>query len=173
MQSIEPIIRLAIHQLTEILPLEVEAAGPPQSDDATNLYLPPAKQIKNSFRSVEQNKFPAVIVSPVSSEPVNPEELLDENDADCVVFRHEFEVKLALTDSESNTEDLTNKLSRYCQIIKRVVRDFEQSALVAAFEASQLDPVDVQIVPGAVFYEEPADKSILLRTAVIKFVAYA
>lgn len=175
MRSIEPIIRLVKYQLTEILPLAVEQAGPAQNDDdadPTTLYLPPPAQVRNSFRAIELRSFPALIISPTRTSPVAPEAFLDDPGADCKTYRHEFDVLLVLSGSESEVEDLTYKLSRYVGLVQTAVCEFEAQALLNAFTASQLDSTPVEIIPGDVLYEEPDDKSYLLRTATMSFTAY-
>lgn len=176
MESIEPIIRLVKYQLEEILPVEIAAASPPQteeSSDASYLNLPAPAQVKNSLRAVEQMTFPALVIVPIGSDPVSTDDQLDGNDEACIVHRHEFAVQLALVEAESEAENLTYILARYAKIVRAVVCAFTQDAAADAFEQSGLDSVPVVIVPGSVFYENRPTNSLMLRTASIDFAAYA
>lgn len=176
MESIEPIIRLVKHQLEEILPVEIAAASPPQTEEATDssyLNLPIPAQVKNSFRAVEQERFPALVIVPVSSEPTEAERLFDDPDEECQVHKHDFLVQLAVVESESEAENLTYILARYCQILRRVVCQFEEGARVQAFADSGIADTDVSIIPGAVFYENRPTNSLMLRTASLEFSAFA
>ena len=173
----EAIIRLVKYQLDEVLPLALEAAGPPQSDDTidtTNLVLEAPRQVKNTYRAVEINKFPATIISPINSGPVNREDLLDQNARDCVAFRHDFAVHVVLASAESQVEDSTYVLIRYVQTLIDTVCGFTEQALIDACAAAQLSPsMLVEIVPGEIEYSEEPQKSILLRHAIIPFTAFS
>lgn len=175
MKPIEPIIRLVKYQLEEVLPPRVADAMPDQSDDETILHAPVPAQVKNGFRALEQQHFPALAIMQGETTVVDPESLIDDPGGDCANWRHGFAVQLALTcaDDETSVENLTYIISRYAMLVVEVVTQFEQAALVAAYTASHLANVDnVSIVAEGVFYDEPNDKTRMLRTAHIEFAAY-
>jgi len=172
-RHLEAIIRLVKYQLTEVLPLRLEAAGPPQSDDTTNLYLEPLRQVRTAYRAAEQDRWPAAVISPISSGPVSDADLLDQNARDCAAFQHEFAVHLVLAAADSQAEDLGYVLVRYVKELIDAVCGFEMQALVDACTASQLTPFLCEIVPGDAAYSEPGNKSTMLREAIIGFTAYS
>ena len=59
-RHLEAIVRLVKYQLTEVLPLRLETAGPPQSDDTTNLYLEPLRQVRTAYRAADPNSPPFI-----------------------------------------------------------------------------------------------------------------
>lgn len=176
MKPIEPIIRLCKYQLEEVLPPRIELEMPAQSADVTILYAPPPAQIKNAFRALEQQTFPALTIMQGETTVVDAESLMDDPGGDCATWRHGFAVQIALTcpDDAESVENLTYIISRYAMLVIEVVTQFEQSALSAAYTASHIstDLNPVSIVAEAVFYDEPNDKTRMLRTAHIEFAAY-
>lgn len=176
MESNEPIIRLVKYLLQEVLPVNLALAGPPQDDDAPNLYLPPPSptNVVTTFQNLAKDRWPQVVILFDDTVPVDADTL--QNCSVDASQRHTFSVWFCLADSEKNAEDLTFKVSRYAQVIKDTIRGFTEADRVAAFEASQpgLESVDFFFEVGATSYNETAKSAtMLIRECVIEFACYS